>query len=998
MSQNNNLIKSYAKVNLGLKILDLLPDNYHSIFTIMQEINLYDTIQIYKNNTSKLTIDCQGPVLVPDTNDNLCIKAAKLIFKNYNINHGLNISLIKNIPIGAGLGGGSSNAAAILCALNDIFSSYNIQFYAWLQIHNDSQFQSLTSAQWSSGEIKETYAMDPTIYHNAYVADSDADWGILGVSTFPWDSEALTVYGGTFIDKDWFGGPRFFSGTADVPNHTATHEFGHALGLWHTHHGVDEVDVCSSCYEGADGYTYATGDSADVVGDLCSDTKATPTNFTCADPDTFDCQGNSWVNTDVHNFMGYADDDCYNLNNDGFSSQQSGRMHGWITDRYEGIIVNSEEMALLSVGFEAGLPNDWTIIDDDNDGYQWGFYVDNENFDMSHYGAAGGAVYNNSATNSDYLITPLIEIPSNVASASFSFWAKSHSSDYPEDFVARISTDGTNFSSLGSTSNASSDWTQYSYDISSYIGQSVYLALHCVSTWGYYLMADDFLVTASLNASPLEAEFYASFTSGSVPITVDFTDLSTGSPTSWSWTFGDGGTSTLQNPTHTYENPGLYTVSLIVSDGSDSETETKTDYIDIAVPAANTLLTESFETYLPSDWTVIDNDGDGNQWGRFSDDGHDGSISMGVQWNNAGSDDWLITPQLTLTANCSISYSFWARSLSSSSLEDFNVKLSSVGNSVSDFTTTLEAVTSTPDSWTEYVYDLSEYAGQAIFLAVQRVSVGQYYLFVDDFELTADPLLIAGFTADDTTGVLPLTINFTDQSWGNPTSWSWNFGDSGTSADQNPAHTFQTAGSYSISLTVSNGTENDTLIKTDYISVAVQTTFQPQTTAALQTAVDLWVSDSASAVAAYGDINTWDVSLITDMSDLFKLKTTFNDDISNWDVSNVINMSEMFENAQAFNINISAWDVSSVTDMGAMFNGATSFNRDISIWDVSSVTDMSYFFSNASNFNQDLSNWDVSNVRTMHKMFQSLQSTNLLILVLLSTPTIKILESGMIPK
>ncbi|SVE05521.1 uncharacterized protein METZ01_LOCUS458375, partial [marine metagenome] len=73
--------------------------------------------------------------------------------------------------------------------------------------------------------------------------------------------------------------------------------------------------------------------------------------------------------------------------------------------------------------------------------------------------------------------------------------------------------------------------------------------------------------------------------------------------------------------------------------------------------------------------------------------------------------------------------------------------------------------------------------------------------------------------------------------------------------------------------------------------------FQPQTTAELQTAVDLWVSDNSSALASYGEINTWDVSLITDMSDLFKLKTTFNDDISNWDVSNVINMSEMFENA-----------------------------------------------------------------------------------------------------
>ena len=122
MPQNNNsLIKSYAKVNLGLKILDRLPDNYHSIFTIMQEIDLYDTIQIQKNNSGNITIDCDGSIKVPNDNNNLCIKAAKLIFKNYQINHGVDISLTKNIPVGAGLGGGSSNGAAILCELNRIF-------------------------------------------------------------------------------------------------------------------------------------------------------------------------------------------------------------------------------------------------------------------------------------------------------------------------------------------------------------------------------------------------------------------------------------------------------------------------------------------------------------------------------------------------------------------------------------------------------------------------------------------------------------------------------------------------------------------------------------------------------------------------------------------------------------------------------------------------------------------------------------------------------------
>ena len=87
------------------------------------------------------------------------------------------------------------------------------------------------------------------------------------------------------------------------------------------------------------------------------------------------------------------------------------------------------------------------------------------------------------------------------------------------------------------------------------------------------------------------------------------------------------------------------------------------------------------------------------------------------------------------------------------------------------------------------------------------------------------------------------------------------------------------------------------------------TCYQFETKAELQTAVDLWVSDNASALATYGEINTWDVSLITDMSQLFKNQTTFNDDISTWDVSNVTNMYELFFNAHSFNGDISAWDV-----------------------------------------------------------------------------------------
>ncbi|SVC38476.1 uncharacterized protein METZ01_LOCUS291330, partial [marine metagenome] len=149
-------------------------------------------------------------------------------------------------------------------------------------------------------------------------------------------------------------------------------------------------------------------------------------------------------------------------------------------------------------------------------------------------------------------------------------------------------------------------------------------------------------------------------------------------------------------------------------------------------------------------------------------------------------------------------------------------------------------------------------------------------------------------------------------------------------------------------------------------------TFQPQTKSELQTAVDMWVDDNATALATYGEINTWDVSVVTDMSGLFQDKTTFNDDIGDWDVSNVTDMNKMFytsDHSGIFNQDISGWDVSSVTDMNTMFKNNHVFNQDISGWDVSSVTNMSDMFKYTENLETDLSNWDVSNVTHMGTMF-----------------------------
>jgi PKD repeat protein len=105
---------------------------------------------------------------------------------------------------------------------------------------------------------------------------------------------------------------------------------------------------------------------------------------------------------------------------------------------------------------------------------------------------------------------------------------------------------------------------------------------------------------------PPVANFSGSPTSGPAPLSVQFTDLSTNAPTSWSWTFGDNGTSTAQNPSHSYNADGSYTVTLIATNGFGSTTETKVSYITVTTPPAPNIHVQSI--------TVTRLMQQGNQW------------------------------------------------------------------------------------------------------------------------------------------------------------------------------------------------------------------------------------------------------------------------------------------------------------------------------------------------------------------------------------------------
>jgi surface protein len=110
-----------------------------------------------------------------------------------------------------------------------------------------------------------------------------------------------------------------------------------------------------------------------------------------------------------------------------------------------------------------------------------------------------------------------------------------------------------------------------------------------------------------------------------------------------------------------------------------------------------------------------------------------------------------------------------------------------------------------------------------------------------------------------------------------------------------------------------------------------------------------WVDNTLlkTMIAEEKDVSTVITTPVTDMIDLFKFNSTFNQNISTWDVSNVTYMGNMFNGATAFNQPIGDWDVNNVTSMVAMFKNTTSFNQDLSNWDVESVTNCVLFNDNS---------------------------------------------------
>lgn len=114
-------VKAFAKINLSLDVLGTLPNGYHEVKMVMQTVSLYDMVELEKTDEG-ISLGCSLRFL-PTGRENLAYRAAEAFFKETGISGGAKIYLKKHIPVGAGLAGGSSNAAAVLKGLNRLYEA-----------------------------------------------------------------------------------------------------------------------------------------------------------------------------------------------------------------------------------------------------------------------------------------------------------------------------------------------------------------------------------------------------------------------------------------------------------------------------------------------------------------------------------------------------------------------------------------------------------------------------------------------------------------------------------------------------------------------------------------------------------------------------------------------------------------------------------------------------------------------------------------------------------
>ena len=329
------------------------------------------------------------------------------------------------------------------------------------------------------------------------------------------------------------------------------------------------------------------------------------------------------------------------------------------------------------------------------------------------------------------------------------------------------------------------------------------------------------------------ANFTVTPTSGSVPLTLSFTDTSDASPVEWYWDFGDGMNSTEQSPTHTYTSAGTYNVTLTASNDLGSDTIIRTYFVRVGTVS-----------HLIANFTAMPLSGKVPLTVQFNDTSEntqtEWSWDFGDMTNSTKQDPihtYIVAGNYTVTLNATN-----ADGSGILALPDYIIVIPNLP--VPNFTaapltgkvplTVVFNDTSSGGQPTLRYWDFGDMTNSTEHDPIHTYTVpGNYKVELelangdaDVFENRTDyirvlplELPVANFTASPTSGTAPLKVTFTDTSENHVTAWSWNFGDGTTSPVQSPSHIYTAPGSFTVILNITNTDGNASLVKQGLITV-----------------------------------------------------------------------------------------------------------------------------------------------------------------------------------
>ena len=303
-------------------------------------------------------------------------------------------------------------------------------------------------------------------------------------------------------------------------------------------------------------------------------------------------------------------------------------------------------------------------------------------------------------------------------------------------------------------------------------------------------------------------------TSGCGSLVVEFEDLSLGSPTSWLWDFGNGNTSVLKDPITIYSTPGLYDVSLKVSDAFGNNVKTKYSFIKVYDnPTAVIQATTSVEGCMPLNINFEDLSTHtvpivSWQW-DFGDGG--GSFVEDPSYNYLNDGDFSVSLSITDNNGCqSLVTELELVTVHKVPVVDFESDIFFSCNAYESVSFTNNSMFSTNYQWDFGDGNISSIANPthmynsgvySVTLIAKEGNCSDTIVYNDYIKIGDS--LTPNFIVSTNSGCEDLDVVFTDVTINNPDTWLWDFGDGTTSTIKNPSHTYLNAGVYDITLTTS---------------------------------------------------------------------------------------------------------------------------------------------------------------------------------------------------